>query len=86
MPSSVQYSKEKPNKINSPKYSLRPKTTIIDKTKTIEPQNMNPGPGSYLNPELNPEGSSKHTSKFQNITYGQSKSVRFGPSGTPSSI
>lgn len=80
MPSPTHYNKEKPNKINSPKYTLRQKTTIFDKTKTIEPQNKNPGPGSYNNPELE-SSSSKRASKFQNISYGQSKSVRFMPAG-----
>lgn len=49
-PSSVHYKNEKPNKISSPRYTMRHKTTMMDKTKTIEPQNRNPGPGSYLNP------------------------------------
>ena len=34
----------------SPSYSLRPKTKIIDKRQSIEPQNKNPGPGQYENP------------------------------------
>ena len=35
VPSAVAYINEKPNRLNSPKYSLRPRTSVIDKTKTI---------------------------------------------------
>ena len=35
VPSPSKYINEKPRRTNSPKYTLRPKTTVIDKTKTI---------------------------------------------------
>lgn len=38
---------------------------------SIGPQNTNPGPGKYINPEM------ETNSKFQKITYGQAKSRRF---------
>ena len=51
-PTATQYNNDKPVKTKSPKYTLREKTSVIDKSMTIEPQNRNPGPGSYLNPEM----------------------------------
>ena len=62
------------NKPESPKFSMRPKTKIINKTLTLEPQNSNPGPGDYNNPELN---YASRSSKFSHISYGTSKSQRF---------
>lgn len=64
-------------KTNAPKYTLREKTKMIDKSMTIDPQNVNPGPGSYINPEMEHKESFKVASKFQNISYGQSRSKRF---------
>jgi len=76
-PTSTQYKNDKPAKGSAPKYTLRQKTKLLDKSMTIEPQNKNPGPGAYINPELDSKPSFKHISKFQNISYGQSRSKRF---------
>lgn len=65
VPSASHYDKnDKLMVSNAPKYSLRQKTLIPDKKMTIESQNKNPGPGSYLNPELESTTSFKHISKF----------------------
>lgn len=32
----------------TPRFSLRSRTKVLDKSKTIEPQNDNPGPGNYF--------------------------------------
>ena len=32
-------------------YSMRPRTKVLDKRMTLEPQNSNPGPGTYEDPE-----------------------------------
>jgi len=50
VPGSTKYNNDKPNKTNAPRYTLRQKTSVVDKKMTIDPQNKNPGPGSYLNP------------------------------------
>jgi hypothetical protein len=53
VPSASQYEKnDKLMSSSAPKYSLRQKTSIPDKKMTIDPQNRNPGPGSYINPEM----------------------------------
>jgi hypothetical protein len=80
-PTSTQYNNDKPLKGAAPKYTLRQKTRVLDKSMTIEPQNRNPGPGTYLNPELDPQPSFKNISKFHNLSYGQSRSKRFDSSG-----
>lgn len=46
----MQYNNDKPVKISAPKYTLRQKTLLTDKKMTIEAQNKNPGPGTYINP------------------------------------
>jgi hypothetical protein len=82
VPSPSHYPSHNASCTNSPKYSLRPKTTVVDKTKTIEPQNSNPGPGSYINPEMEAPSASRHTSRFHNLSYGTSKTARFDSPGT----
>ncbi len=77
VPSATKYNNDKLYQTNSPKYTLRQKTKIMDKSMTIEPLNTNPGPGSYLNPELESKPSFKIISKFQNLSYGQARSRRF---------
>lgn len=81
-PTATQYNNDKPAKTKSPKYTLREKTAVIDKSMTIDPQNKNPGPGSYLNPEMESKPSFKAISKFTNLSYGQSRSRRFDSSET----
>jgi hypothetical protein len=82
VPSASHYDKnDKLMTSSAPKYSLRQKTLISDKKMTLDPQNKNPGPGSYLNPEMESTPSFKHISKFQSISYGQSRSKRFRSSG-----
>ena len=58
---------------------MRKKTKILDKTATIDAQNINPGPGAYENPEIQ-YGST--ASKFMKISYSSGKSHRFTNSGT----
>ena len=49
-----------------PTFTMRKKLKVIDKKMSIEPQNENPGAGSYENPEaLSPRGNyfvTKHKS------------------------
>ena len=52
IPPPTQYNGEKKPRVSTPKYTLRERTSVIDKKMTIDPQNTNPGPGSYINPEL----------------------------------
>ena len=58
---------------------MRKKTKILDKSATIEPQNINPGPGTYENPEIQ-YGST--ASRFTKISYSLGKSHRFMNPGT----
>lgn len=81
-PAACQYKNDKVMSSSAPKYTLRQKTTIVDKKMTLEPQNKNPGPGSYINPEMEAKPSFKYISKYQNVSYGQSKSKRFYSSCT----
>ena len=53
---------------------MRRKTKILDKTQTIDPQNINPGPGTYENPEIQ-YGST--ASRFSKISYSSGRSGRF---------
>ena len=57
---------------------MRKKTKVLDKSMTIDNQNINPGPGSYENPEI--QLGSKAT-RFSRISYSSSKSNRFMNSG-----
>jgi hypothetical protein len=77
VPAASHYQNDKIMSISAPKYTLRQKTTIIDKKMTIDPQNRNPGPGTYINPETESMPSFKNMSKFQNVSYGQARSKRF---------
>lgn len=64
----------------APAYSMRERTRVHDKTRTIEPQNANPGPERYEN---NPEMSKTlYSSHFSRIGYSNSKSRRFLNPGT----
>ena len=62
------------------RYSLRKKTKVIDKTMSIESQNINPGAGSYEDPEkLSPRGKytlSKHKGTGATL-FNPKKSIRF---------
>lgn len=63
----------------APAFSMREKTRVHDKTRTIQPQNSNPGPADYEN---NPEMSKTlYSSHFSRIGYSNSKSKRFLNSG-----
>ena len=67
-------------KSRSPSFTMRPKTRTLDKTMSIEPQNVNPGAGRYENPEaLSPTGNyglSKHKGTGA-TTFNPKRSVRF---------
>jgi len=52
---------------------------MIDKSKTIEAQNDNPGPGNYDNPEI--DMNSRYSSKYSKIGYTSSRSKRFQSDG-----
>lgn len=49
-PSADKYKLNLNYKHKAPNYSIRPRTKMINKTMTIEPQNSNPGPADYDNP------------------------------------
>ncbi len=59
---------------------MRSKTRTLDKTMSIEPQNNNPPPGNYENPEaLSPSGRytvSKHKGTGA-TTFNPRRSIRF---------
>lgn len=45
LPGPDKYNNEKSPKNKPPIYTMRQKTKILDKMKTLEPANDNPGPG-----------------------------------------
>lgn len=56
------------------------KTNMPDKSKTIEPQNNNPGPGNYENPEIDVK--SRYSSKYSiNGGYTTTRAKRFRSEG-----
>lgn len=70
----------------APTFSMRRKLPVIDRTMSIEPQNINPGAGRYENPEaLSPRGRysvSKHKGTGASL-FNPKRSVRFFQFRTP---
>lgn len=67
-------------KDRSPSFTMRPKTKTVDKSMSIGPQNNNPAPGRYENPEaLSPIGQ-YHISKHKgtgSTSFNPRRSARF---------
>jgi hypothetical protein len=67
-------------KSKSPSFTMRPKTRTIDKTMSIEPQNINPGAGRYENPEAFSPTGRYSVSKNRNsgaTLFNPKRSIRF---------
>jgi hypothetical protein len=73
----------------APTFSMRRRLPVIDRTMSIEPQNVNPGAGRYENPEaLSPRGRysvSKHKGTGASL-FNPKRSVRFFQFRTPFSM
>ena len=59
---------------------MRKKTKPMDKTMSLDPEELNPGPGAYENPEIDLKKSS-YSSRFNRLSYSSSRSKRFGDYG-----
>ena len=50
VPGSTKYEFEKKTTIGGPSFSMRPKTKILERSMTLDPEKENPGPGTYTQP------------------------------------
>ena len=54
---------------------MRTKTKVLDRSMTLDPEKLNPGPGSYN------KSSSSRVTKFVELSYGTSRNKRFDSYG-----